>query len=100
MVDSWDGKRAHDYRSAARISDELEATVNVMGMVFCNFGADAATGVAMPRNATEGEAKLEGDFLVNARGEDVVAGMRETRRSKNSPSSCPRSPLIWPGASR
>ena len=55
MVDSWDGKRAHDYRSAARISDELEATVNVMGMVFGNFEADAATGVAMPRNATEGE---------------------------------------------
>jgi pyruvate,orthophosphate dikinase len=79
VFDSWDGKRAHDYRRAAGISDDLGTAVNVMSMVFGNFGDDSATGVAMSRNATTGEAKLEGDFLVNAQGEDVVAGIRETR---------------------
>ncbi|MGI9612294.1 MAG: pyruvate, phosphate dikinase [Acidimicrobiales bacterium] len=79
VFDSWDGKRAQDYRRAAGISNDLGTAVNVVSMVFGNFGPDSATGVAMSRNATTGEAKLEGDFLVNAQGEDVVAGIRPTR---------------------
>ncbi len=76
---SWDGKRAHDYRRAAHISDDLGTAVNIVAMVFGNTGDESATGVAMSRNATTGEPKLEGDFLINAQGEDVVAGIRPTR---------------------
>ncbi len=79
VFDSWDGKRARDYRRAAHISEDLGTAVNVVAMVFGNTGDDSATGVAMSRNATTGEAQLEGDFLVNAQGEDVVAGIRPTR---------------------
>ena len=75
---SWNGKRANDYRNAAGIAHDLGTGVNVQTMVFGNMGADSATGVAMSRNATTGERKLEGDFLVNAQGEDVVAGIRRT----------------------
>ncbi|MDF1597120.1 MAG: pyruvate, phosphate dikinase [Acidimicrobiia bacterium] len=75
---SWNGKRAFDYRNAAHIAHDLGTGVNIQTMVFGNMGDDSATGVAMSRNATTGEAKLEGDFLVNAQGEDVVAGNRAT----------------------
>jgi pyruvate,orthophosphate dikinase len=75
---SWNGKRAFDYRNAAGIAHDLGTGVNIQTMVFGNMGEDSATGVAMSRNATTGEAKLEGDFLVNAQGEDVVAGIRVT----------------------
>ncbi|MCB0993976.1 MAG: pyruvate, phosphate dikinase [Acidimicrobiales bacterium] len=75
---SWNGKRARDYRDAAHIPHDLGTAVNVMAMVFGNTGADSATGVAMSRNATTGEPQLEGDFLINAQGEDVVAGIRPT----------------------
>ena len=76
---SWKGKRAVDYRNAAGISHDLGTAVNIQAMVFGNIGDDCATGVAMSRNATTGEPGLEGDYLVNAQGEDVVAGIRPTR---------------------
>ena len=79
VFDSWEGKRAQDYRRAAGIADDLGTAVNVVAMVFGNLGSSSATGVAMSRNATTGENRIEGDFLVNAQGEDVVAGIRTTR---------------------
>ena len=75
---SWNGKRARDYRNAAHIPHDLGTGVNVQTMVFGNMGDDSATGVAMSRDATTGENNLEGDFLINAQGEDVVAGNRPT----------------------
>src|SRR5690606_1845883 len=75
---SWNGKRAIDYRNAAGIRHDLGTAVNIQTMVFGNMGDDCATGVAMSRNATTGEPNLEGDFLVNAQGEDVVAAIRAT----------------------
>jgi pyruvate,orthophosphate dikinase len=76
---SWNGKRAVDYRRAAGIANDLGTAVNIQMMVFGNMGDDSATGVAMSRNASTGEQELEGDFLVNAQGEDVVAGIRTTQ---------------------
>jgi pyruvate,orthophosphate dikinase len=76
---SWNGKRAVDYRNAAGIAHDLGTAVNIQTMVFGNMGADSATGVAMSRNASTGDPELEGDFLVNAQGEDVVAGIRITQ---------------------
>lgn len=75
---SWNGKRAVDYRNAAGISHDLGTAVNIQTMVFGNLGNDSATGVAMTRNATSGENRIEGDYLANAQGEDVVAGIRLT----------------------
>ncbi|MBT8070307.1 MAG: pyruvate, phosphate dikinase [Xanthomonadales bacterium] len=75
---SWNGKRAIDYRNAAKIDHDLGTAVNIQTMVFGNLGEDSATGVFMSRNATTGEPNLEGDYLINAQGEDVVAGTRET----------------------
>ncbi|MGQ0749965.1 MAG: pyruvate, phosphate dikinase [Betaproteobacteria bacterium] len=75
---SWNGKRAFDYRKAANIPHDLGTAVNVVTMVFGNLGADSGTGVATTRNVTTGENALEGDFLMNAQGEDVVAGTRKT----------------------
>ena len=75
---SWNGKRAIDYREAAGIEHDLGTAVNIQTMVFGNVGDDSATGVFMSRNATTGEPVLEGDYLINAQGEDVVAGIRAT----------------------
>jgi len=75
---SWNGKRAFDYREAAGIDHRLGTAVNIQTMVFGNVGDDSATGVFMSRNATTGEPELEGDYLINAQGEDVVAGTRAT----------------------
>ncbi len=76
---SWNGKRAVDYRNAANISHNLGTAVSIVTMVFGNMGNDSATGVAMTRNGSTGEKKIEGDYLINAQGEDVVAGIRMTR---------------------
>ncbi|MCI0398892.1 MAG: pyruvate, phosphate dikinase [Chloroflexi bacterium] len=76
---SWNGKRAVDYRQAAGIAHDLGTAVNIQMMVFGNMGNDSATGVAMSRNASTGEPELEGDYLINAQGEDVVAGIRLTQ---------------------
>jgi pyruvate,orthophosphate dikinase len=75
---SWNGKRAIDYRNAAKIAHNLGTAVNIQAMVFGNMGDNSATGVAMTRNATTGERRIEGDYLINAQGEDVVAGIRTT----------------------
>jgi len=75
---SWNGKRAIDYRNAAKIAHDLGTAVNIQTMVFGNMGENSATGVAMTRNATTGTKKIEGDYLINAQGEDVVAGIRAT----------------------
>ena len=73
---SWNGKRAIDYRRIEKIPDEWGTAVNVQAMVFGNMGNDSATGVAFTRNPGNGENKFYGEFLVNAQGEDVVAGIR------------------------
>ncbi len=78
VFSSWNGKRAIDYRNAAGIPHDLGTAVNIMTMVFGNMGNDSATGVAMTRSGSTGEKYLEGDYLVNAQGEDVVAGIRLT----------------------
>jgi pyruvate,orthophosphate dikinase len=75
---SWNGKRAVDYRNAAGIAHDLGTAVSVVTMVFGNMGDDSATGVAMTRNGSTGEKSIEGDYLTNAQGEDVVAGIRRT----------------------
>jgi pyruvate,orthophosphate dikinase len=77
---SWNSRRAHDYRVAAKIDHDLGTAVNIVAMVFGNTGENSATGVAMSRDATTGENRLEGDYLINAQGEDVVAGIRPTKR--------------------
>ncbi len=79
VFDSWNGKRAIDYRNAAGIAHDLGTAVNIQTMVFGNLGADSGTGVVTTRNVTTGEASLEGDYLTNAQGEDVVAGTRTTQ---------------------
>ena len=76
---SWNGKRAVDYRNAAGITHDLGTAVNVVTMVFGNMGEDSATGVAMTRDGSTGEKQIEGDYLTNAQGEDVVAGIRLTK---------------------
>jgi len=73
---SWNGKRAIDYRRIERIPDEWGTAVTVQAMVFGNMGNDCATGVAFSRNPGNGENKFYGEYLVNAQGEDVVAGIR------------------------
>lgn len=76
---SWNGKRAVDYRNAAGIAHDLGTAVSIVTMVFGNMGDDSATGVAMTRDGTTGAKRLEGDYLPNAQGEDVVAGIRMTK---------------------
>ncbi len=76
---SWNGKRAVDYRNAAGIAHDLGTAVSIVTMVFGNMGNDSATGVAMTRSGSTGERKIEGDYLTNAQGEDVVAGIRMTK---------------------
>ena len=77
---SWNGKRAVDYRNAAGISHDLGTAVNIVTMVFGNMGWDSGTGVAFTRDPATGERKMYGDYLLNAQGEDVVAGIRNTRK--------------------
>jgi pyruvate,orthophosphate dikinase len=73
---SWNGKRAKAYRRIEGIPDEWGTAVNVQSMVFGNMGNDCATGVAFTRDPATGENRFYGEFLVNAQGEDVVAGIR------------------------
>ena len=75
---SWNGKRARDYRRQNKISDDLGTAVNIVAMVFGNRGADSGTGVAFTRDPATGEKVPYGDYLPNAQGEDVVAGIRNT----------------------
>src|ERR1041385_1812472 len=73
---SWFGKRANDYRNSQKIAHDLGTAVNVVTMVFGNMGDDSGTGVAFTRNPNTGERQLFGEYLTNAQGEDVVAGIR------------------------
>ncbi len=73
---SWNNPRAITYRKLNRIPEDWGTAVNVQAMVFGNLGSDCATGVAFTRNPSTGEKQLYGEFLVNAQGEDVVAGIR------------------------
>ena len=75
---SWNGKRARDYRRQNKISDDLGTAVNVQAMVFGNRGDDSGTGVAFTRDPSTGGKVPYGDYLPNAQGEDVVAGIRNT----------------------
>ena len=77
---SWNGKRAVDYRRATGIPDDLGTAVNIVTMVFGNMGSDSGTGVAFTRDPATGERKMYGDYLLNAQGEDVVAGIRNTEK--------------------
>ncbi|WP_376796275.1 pyruvate, phosphate dikinase [Thermogemmatispora sp.] len=73
---SWNNKRAIDYRNFNKIPHNLGTAVNVQSMVFGNMGNDSGTGVAFTRNPSTGEKELYGEYLLNAQGEDVVAGIR------------------------
>ncbi len=73
---SWNNERAIAYRKINKISDDLGTAVNIVMMVFGNMGDDSATGVAFTRNPSTGEKGIYGEYLVNAQGEDVVAGIR------------------------
>ena len=73
---SWFGKRANDYRNSQKIAHDLGTAVNVVTMVFGNMGDDSGTGVAFTRNPNDGDKELYGEYLINAQGEDVVAGIR------------------------
>ncbi len=72
-----------DYRKATSISDDLGTAVNIVTMVFGNMGDDSGTGVAFTRNPSTGDKKMMGDYLLNAQGEDVVAGIRNTDQIEN-----------------
>jgi pyruvate,orthophosphate dikinase len=76
VFDSWETPRAQVYRRANGIPDDLGTAVNVVQMVFGNKGEDSGTGVAFTRNPSTGEQGIWGEFLTNAQGEDVVAGIR------------------------
>jgi pyruvate,orthophosphate dikinase len=76
VFNSWMGRRAIDYRRINRIPDTLGTAVNVQAMVFGNMGAGSGTGVAFTRNPSTGRKELYGEYLLNAQGEDVVAGIR------------------------
>ena len=76
VFDSWDTPRAHVYRKANEIPDDIGTAVNVVQMVFGNKGDRSGTGVAFTRDPSTGESAVMGEFLANAQGEDVVAGIR------------------------
>ncbi len=80
MFKSWNGARAIAYRRAEKIPDDLGTAVNIVTMIFGNMGWDSGTGVAFTRDPATGERVMYGDYLMNAQGEDVVAGIRNTKR--------------------
>jgi pyruvate,orthophosphate dikinase len=86
---SWNGKRAVDYRRATNIPDDLGTAVNIQTMVFGNMGEDSGTGVAFTRDPSTGERKMFGEYLLNAQGEDVVAGIRSADKIANLNSKMP-----------
>ncbi len=88
---SWNGKRAVDYRNAAGIAHDLGTAVNIQTMVFGNMGWNSGTGVAFTRDPATGERKMYGDYLLNAQGEDVVAGIRNTEKIEHLGDEMPQS---------
>src|SRR5215471_13142746 len=89
VFNSWMGKRAVDYRNQFKIPHDLGTAVNVVTMVFGNMGDDSGTGVAFTRDPSTGKREIYGEFLPNAQGEDVVAGIR-------TPISISRMRELWP----
>ena len=96
VFSSWNGKRAIDYRRATNIPDDLGTAVNIVTMVFGNMGDDSGTGVAFTRNPANGERKMYGDYLLNAQGEDVVAGIRNTVKIENLANDMPEAYRQFP----
>ena len=90
VFNSWNAKRAIDYRKAANIPDDLGTAVNIVTMVYGNMGWDSGTGVAFTRDPSTGEEKLYGEYLLNAQGEDVVAGIRNTEKIQNMEKDLPK----------
>ena len=76
VFESWNTRRAQDYRKLHGIPEAMGTAVNVVAMVFGNLGEDSGTGVAFTRDPSTGEARLYGEYLLNAQGEDVVSGSR------------------------
>jgi pyruvate, orthophosphate dikinase len=89
VFESWDNPRAQVYRRAHHIPDDLGTAVNVVQMVFGNKGDGSGTGVAFTRDPSTGEAGLYGEFLADAQGEDVVAGIRTPERLEQMQASMP-----------
>jgi pyruvate,orthophosphate dikinase len=87
---SWNNERATVYRKINKIPDDLGTAVNVQMMVFGNMGFDSGTGVLFTRNPSTGENVLYGEYLVNAQGEDVVAGIRTPKPIAEMPGDLPR----------
>jgi pyruvate,orthophosphate dikinase len=88
---SWDNPRAKVYRRVHKIADDLGTAVNVQSMVFGNMGDDSATGVVFTRDPSTGAAVFHGEYLINAQGEDVVAGIRTPRPIAEMASQLPES---------
>ena len=82
-------KKAVDYRRVNGIPDDIGTAVNVVAMVFGNMGEDSGTGVAFTRDPSTGERAFYGEFLVNAQGEDVVAGIRTPLRIEHMATMLP-----------
>jgi pyruvate,orthophosphate dikinase len=104
VFSSWNGKRAIEYRRIEKIPDEWGTAVNVQAMVFGNMGDDSATGVAFSRDPGTGENYFYGEYLLNAQGEDVVAGIRtpgpindksKNEQSKNLPTLSSIMPKLY-----
>ena len=89
MFASWNGARAIAYRVREKISHDLGTAVNVQAMVFGNRDDSSATGVGFTRDAATGKNEPYGDFLINAQGEDVVAGIRNTESLDHMKKSFP-----------
>jgi pyruvate, phosphate dikinase len=90
VFESWNGKRAIAYRKKEGISDDLGTAVNIVTMVFGNMGDDSGTGVAFTRNPSTGDKKMMGEYLLNAQGEDVVAGIRNAEPIENLVQKMPK----------
>ncbi len=90
VFDSWDTPRAQVYRRANEISDDIGTAVNVVQMVFGNKGEGSGTGVAFTRNPSTGAREVYGEFLANAQGEDVVAGIRTPQPVEAMAATLPR----------
>ena len=90
VFESWNGKRAIAYRKKEGISNDLGTAVNIVTMVFGNMGDDSGTGVAFTRNPSTGEKKMMGEYLLNAQGEDVVAGIRNAEPIENLVQQMPK----------
>ena len=93
VFNSWMGRRAIDYRRVNRIPDSLGTAVNVQAMVFGNMGAGSGTGVAFTRNPSTGKKELYGEYLLNAQGEDVVAGIRTPNPISQLKKECRKSTI-------